>query len=596
MSQTATMPDWNLDVYFPGLDSPELQAAIEAYRNRLKELEDWFDANGIGKREPAVLDDELVALFEETIARFNTLMEEARLLYAYVHGSTDVDSRNERAQARESEVDAESPRMGKLRVRLTAWIGTLPVEELIVASEVAHAHAFPLRRAAKLAAKLMTPPEEALAAELSLTGSTAWGKLHGNMTSQLEVDVELADGVRTLPMSAVRNLAYDPNRDVRRAAYEAEIAAWKRVEVPLAAAMNSIKGEANTLSRKRGWTSCLEEAIFSAHIDADALDAMLEAARDSFPVFRRYLHAKAKALGIGRMAWYDLFAPVGGDREWSYPDAEAFIVENFRTYSEKMAAFAERSFRERWIDAPPKPGKRDGAYCMGTRADESRILMNFKPAFGSVSTLAHELGHAYHNLCLAERTPLQKGTPMTLAETASIFCETIIRKAALKAASAEERIGILEGSLQGACQVVVDITSRFEFESEVFERRAIRELSPRELCEIMTEAQKNTYGDGLEPDVLHPYMWAVKPHYYGRGFYNFPYMFGLLFALGLYAIFESEPDAFRQSYDDLLSSTGLADAATLAAAYGIDIRSKAFWAGSLSVVAEDVAEFERLAG
>ncbi|HLJ81155.1 MAG TPA: M3 family metallopeptidase, partial [Ktedonobacterales bacterium] len=228
--------------------------------------------------------------------------------------------------------------------------------------------------------------------------------------------------------------------------------------------------------------------------------------------------------------------------------------------------------------------------------DESRVLSNFKPGYPGMSTLAHELGHGYHNLCLAPRAMLQKGTPMTLAETASIFCETLVRSAALEQADAQGQIEILEASLQGSCQVVVDITSRFLFERGVFERRRERELSIDELNALMQQTQRDTYGDGLDEAALHPYMWAVKSHYYstGRSFYNFPYMFGLLFGLGLYARYQKDAEGFKASYDDLLSSTGLADAATLAARFDIDLRTPDFWRASLDIVRADIDRFEGL--
>ena len=261
-----------------------------------------------------------------------------------------------------------------------------------------------------------------------------------------------------------------------------------------------------------------------------------------------------------------------------------------------MSDFAARAFREQWIDAEPRDGKRDGAYCMPLRNDESRVFANFKPSFDGTSTLAHELGHGYHNMNLANRTMLQRSTPMTLAETASIFCETIIQQAALTRADAAEQLEILEAALQGSCQVVVDITSRFLFEQRVFEGRQQRELSVDELNALMLQAQRETYGDGLDEQLLHPYMWAMKPHYYstGRSFYNFPYMFGLLFGLGLYARYQQDAEQFKASYDDLLSSTGLADAATLAARFGIDTRTPDFWRSSLDVVRGQVAQFEAL--
>ncbi|HRK21969.1 MAG TPA: M3 family metallopeptidase [Fimbriimonadaceae bacterium] len=326
---------------------------------------------------------------------------------------------------------------------------------------------------------------------------------------------------------------------------------------------------------------------------------MMGAARKFFPAARKYLRAKAKRLGKDRLPWFDLFAPLpGAVREWAYAKSEDFIEQVFRGYSDRLADFARMSYQQSWTDAEPRLGKRDGGFCVGLRPGESRIFMNFKPAFGSVSTLAHELGHAYHNLCLKDRKPLQRGTPMTLAETASIFCETLIRQAGLREGSEEDRLEILEASIMGSVQTVVDISSRFLFESEVFERRAERELSAKELCDIMAKSQTETYGDGLDEAFLHHYMWAVKPHYYsaGRSFYNFPYMFGLLFGLGLFAIYEKNPDSFRARYDELLSSTGMFDAAELAKSFDIEIRDEAFWAASLKVIEDDIDRFVELTG
>jgi oligoendopeptidase F len=225
------------------------------------------------------------------------------------------------------------------------------------------------------------------------------------------------------------------------------------------------------------------------------------------------------------------------------------------------------------------------------------VFANFKASFEGMSTLAHELGHGYHNLNLASRTMIQRVTPMTLAETASIFCETIVQQAALKRGDQSEQLEILEAGLLGSCQVVVDITSRFLFEQEVFESRRERELSVDELCSAMHKAQHETYGDALDAKLLHPYMWAMKPHYYStsRSFYNFPYMFGLLFGLGLYSRYQADPEEFKASYDDLLSSTGVADAATLAGWFGIETRTQAFWQSSFDIIRGQVDRFESMA-
>lgn len=592
----SSLPHWDLSNVYPGLDSPEFNRDFQSFFDEIEALTAVFDEHGIqvGQTPDA---DQAVALFETLLGQYDRLLNRQRTLNAYVASFVTTDSRNALAQAKLSELQAHASKLSLLGTRWTAWVGALDPEALLEQSALAQQHAFMIHKARRQAEHLMSPQEEALAAELDLTGGTAWSKLYGSFSSQLTVEFTLNGQHQTLPMSALRNLAYDPDRTTRQAAYRAELDAWQRAELPIAAALNSVKGQVNALTRRRGWGSALDAALFLNHIDRQTLDVMLQAATAAFPDFRRYLKAKAQALGLETLAWYDLFAPLGQGRTWTFDEAQRFIVEQFGAFSDKMQELAQRAFAQRWIDAEPRPGKRDGAFCMPLGGEESRILTNFKPSYGGVSTLAHELGHAYHNLNLAAcQTQLQRTTPMTLAETASIFCETIVRRAALAQANPQEQMTILEASLQGACQVVVDITSRFRFEQAVFQRRRQRELSAAELCELMLEAQQQTYAEGLDPTALHPYMWAVKPHYYRAelSFYNFPYMFGLLFGLGLYAHYEQDPETFKATYDDLLASTGQADAATLAARFGIDLKDEAFWEASLDVVRSDIRRFEML--
>ena len=573
MSNAGSLPHWDMSVVFPGLDSPEFARGFQDIEASTAELDDYVG----GTLQLGVPESDLAPAVSALVERYNAVLAKVATMGAYITAFVTTNSRDTLAQARQSEFQQLTTRLYKIGTRIIAWTERLDIQTLIAESPVASDHAYWLRRAQITASHLMSPAEEALAADLNVTGGSAWSRLHGNVSSQLVVPVELNETPRELPMSVVRALAYDPSRDVRQSAYQAELAGWQRVAVPLAAAMNSIKGEVNILATRRGWESPLEAALFDAGIDRETLDAMMLAAHEAMPDFRRYLKAKARMLGLPVLAWYDLFAPVGIlPHPWQWDDAVRFITEQFGTYSERMSEFAARAFNERWIDAEPRDGKRDGAYCMALQGDESRVFSNFKASYDGMSTLAHELGHGYHNLNLAKRTMLQRVTPMTLAETASIFCETIVQQAALRRATEAEQVEILEASLQGSCQVVVDITSRFRFEQHVFESRRQRELAVEEFCEAMQDAQRETYGDGLDPEILHPYMWAMKPHYYstGRSFYNFPYMFGLLFGLGLYSRYQDDPDAFKASYDDLLASTGLADAATLAARFGIEIRTQ----------------------
>jgi pepF/M3 family oligoendopeptidase len=590
------LPHWDLTPIFPSLDSTEFVDEFDAVAMETQALTALFDARGISRDAELA---EAPDVFDEVTARLNDVLERLSVVYAYVVAHVRTDSRDEAAQARMSELRLRQVELSKLYTRFVAWVGSLDTDALLERSDTAREHEFMVRRAAEAAQHQMTPAEEELAAELGPSGASAWAKLHGDVTSQLAVEVEIDGENRQLPMSEVRNLAHDSDRDVRRRAYEAELRAWEASSVPLAAALNSVKGEANVLAARRGWGSPLESVLFESQIDRATLDAMLAAVREALPDLRRYLDAKARALGVPKLAWYDLFAPVaiGGQtegRDWSFESGHAFILEHFGSYSEPLRDLAERAFDERWIDAEPRPGKGDGAFCLRIRAGESRILANFRPSYSAMNTLAHELGHGYHNLVTAHLTPLQRDIPMTAAETASTFCETIVRNAALAGASPAERLEILEGSLDGAGQVVIDILSRFLFEQRLLDRRRERELSVSELCELMLDAQRETYADGLDGDLLHPYMWAVKPHYYFTTFYNFPYTFGLLFGLGLYARYEADPERFRARYDDLLGSTGLEDVPSLAARMDIDVRAPEFWRDSLAVIRAEVPRFEEL--
>jgi pepF/M3 family oligoendopeptidase len=590
-----SLPHWNLSNIYPSLDSAEFTDSFQQSIAQIDALEALFTQYNIGLEPHRVVDHDVVKLVEQIITGFGELVERLSTLMAYIHGFISTDSRNSLAHARQSELQAQLVRVSLLETRMAAAVGTLDLDSLFRQSSVAEEYRYMLELMKKEATHLMSPALEELAAELHLTGLSAWANLYNTYTSQISVAFEQDGETQQLPITAIRNLAYSPDRELRKRGYEAELAAWRASAVPIAAALNSIKGETLLLTKRRQWDSPLASALNNNHIDQATLDAMLQAAHESFPDFRRYLQAKAKAIGVEKLAWYDLFAPVGqSEQVWSYDQAESFIIEQFGTFSPKMRSLAERAFSQNWIDAEPRAGKIGGAFCMGVRDDESRILANYEPSFNSVSTLAHELGHAYHNLNLAQVPILQRSTPMSLAETASIFCETIVVQAALTKANPQEQIAILESSLQNSCQVVVDITSRFLFEKRVFELRKDRELSIAEFEELMLDAQRQTYGDGLDEEQLHGFMWAAKGHYYRYSFYNYPYMFGLLFALGLYARYQSEPSSFTAVYDDLLASTGKFDAADLAQRFGIDIHSVDFWRSSLDVIRRDIVKFEQL--
>ncbi len=440
----------------------------------------------------------------------------------------------------------------------------------------------------------MSEREEDLLAELEVPGVDAAATLAGELTSTLHGTLR---GDRR-PMSALRALAGDEDPALRREAYDAELGAWETVATPMAACLNTISGHTRVVDQRRGWPDSLSVNLWNNRVTPEILEAMHSAARESFPDFRRFLRAKAALHGhAGGLPWWDLVAPVPGAPAYDWSEAEAAVTAAFATFTPRLEGLAARAFRERWVDAGPRAGKRGGGFCSAIGGGESRILMNFDGSFDGIQTLAHELGHAYHNANLAARPALLRPTPMALAETASTFCETIMIQSGLEGADDRERLALLSNDLCGACQVVVDIHSRFRFESELFARRADGPLSVRELCDAMTSAQAATYGDGVDPATYHPWMWAVKPHYYfvSEHFYNWPYCFGLLFGIGLYARYLADPEAFRDDYDELLSSTGMLDARLLAARFGIDIADVAFWRSSLDVLRARIDDFVALA-
>ena len=590
---------WDLSSIYPGLASPEFVAAFAALQSQCAAMEQLFDSE-LASTNAGTPVATIGRVLGVAIEKLNTLHELSETLRVYIYGFVTTDSRDAEAARRLSEFEKVTARLSQINTRFKQWVGQLGalLEPAIAQDSTAQAHAFLLREIATQARYLMGGAEESLAAELTLSGGNAWGKLQGTLTSQLTVEFILDDEVKHLPMPALINLQTHPDEAVRRRAHTAEIQAWESVRSALAACLNGVKGEVVTLNRRRGYPDALASALEQARIDRATLEAMLAAMADAFPMFRRYFRAKAQRLGKTQLAWWDLAAPTAqSTRTFTFDEARTFILDNFRGFAPELHALAARAFDEHWIDAEQRPGKRGGAFCDGVPLfKESRILCNFDGSLDQVSTIAHELGHAFHNECLfaAGKTELQSVLPMTLAETASIMCETIAMDAALaQASNPQDELAILETSLIGSSQVIVDIYSRFLFEREVFERRALVEVSAEELCEIMARAQRETYGDGLDERFLHPYMWTWKPHYYDpkNSFYNFPYAFGLLFATGLYAIYQERGESFVPAYRALLASAGEASAADLAARFGIEIRTRAFWDASLAIIGQRVDRY-----
>lgn len=585
---------WNLERLYTSFESQEYMDDFKKLEEKISELGKWADDN-LDTR------DEAAKKMEDYINYSSKISNLFIKLRGFANLSSSVDARDEVALREMDKLVVKISETTKAEVQFKKFIKEIDnLEEIINSSELLKEHEFHLKQIKLNTKYMLSEEEEILISKMSNTGSDAWSNLQDKVTSTLMVDIHLDGKDQSLPLPVVRNLAYNKDANTRKTAYEAELEAYKKIEESSAAALNGIKGEVLTISELRGFESPLEETLVKSRMDKESLDAMLRAMEESLPIFHKYFRKKAELLGYqGGLPFYEIFAPMGEvNMSFTYEEAIEYIVDNFKTFSDKLANYVKDAYDNDWLDVEPRDGKRGGAFCANLHPiGESRILSNFSGSFSDMTTLAHELGHGYHGLTLREESILNSRYPMPIAETASIFCETIVVNAALKEASDEEALTILEASISDAAQVIVDIYSRFLFESELFEKRKQSSLSVGELKDIMLDAQKKAYGDGLDHDILHPYMWLNKPHYYSAGlnFYNFPYAFGLLFSKGLYVEYLNRGEEFVKEYDDLLNATGKHDIRDVALRMDVDIHDPDFFRNSLKLIEKDIERFIELA-
>ncbi len=597
MTAIEHLPHWTVTDVHESFTARSFLTAMEqvtADTDRLVALFDEHDVRAVPTRD---VDGSDGVVADAILRAFNAWDLRLDELSAYAHAAVSTNSYDEAAQSIADQLSRLASRGTPLLARLVDWVAALGALGLADVSTEAAEHLGPLQRLSARAAHQMSETDEGLYAELTPFGPSAWARLHADVTSQLHGDVVTTDGTRRLPMSMVRGLASDANPSVRQAAYDAEMAAWPTVGVVCAAAMNSIKGGANVVNRRRHWDSPLDASLYANSVSHPTFDAMQRAVDSVLDDLRGWMRTKAGLHGgTGSLLWRDLFAPLPGSGTTVEWERGLQIVDAaFSSYGGQLGGLVHRAIDEGWVDAEPRDGKRGGAFCMSFVGDRSLVFLNWNGSMDSTRTTAHELGHAYHNTQLAHRTPLQRQLPMALAETASIFCETLVVEEGLQRLTGAERLALLDIELQASTQVVVDIRSRLLFETEVFARTQKRTLGVTELNEMMLAAQDAAYGAGLDQSTAHPYMWAVKPHYYGSHLYNWPYTYGLLFGLGLFARYRADPEHFRSAYDDALSRVGMNSAEELGASFGLDVTSDEFWLASVEVLRGRVAEYELLA-
>ena len=585
--------NWSLKELYPSFESNEFKMDMEKLTTKIQEINEW--ANEI------VEDDcNILLKLEEYIKRYSKLNELISKIGAFIGLSISVNTKDSEALRYSDIFEKKLTYIVEASTKLERYISKISdIDSIIEKSELLKAHEFVLKNIVEQSKYLLSDKEESIIANMKNTGSNAWSKLKDNLISSLKVEINEDGEVKEYPLTVVLNMAEDKCEEVRKRAYEAEIASYTKVEEGVAAALNGIKGEVITVCDFRGYKSPLEKTLLDSRMDEESLNAMLDAMKESLPAFRKYLRRKAEMLGHKNgLPFYDLYAPISSaDMKFTYDEGAKFVVKNFRTFSDNLGDFAQKAIDNDWIDVEPREGKVGGAFCAGLHfIGESRVLLNYGGSFGDVVTMAHELGHGFHGECLKNEAILNSEYPMPIAETASTFCETIIKKAAIKEANKDEALAILEAEICDCTQVIVDIYSRFLFEKSVFEARKESALTVEKIKELMLEAQREAYGDGLDPEYLHPYMWAWKPHYYDANYnyYNFPYAFGLLFAKGLYAEYLKKGTSFTSEYEKLLSITGKNKIADITKEVGIDIHNKEFWRNSLKTIQDDIEKFIEL--
>ena len=577
--------EWSLDVLYKGIEDPalsvdmaRLEELIAAYKQAVGELD---AANAAASLKKVILVREEMTVLVRRLAGYFSLRRSAN--------SADTEG-----AAYTTKIQNLATGIAKEAVVFQKFVGALEnIDEIIAEDEILSAYKFYFNEVREEVAHTMSDEAEAIFARMNISGGGAWGDLVSYLTATVEVDYK--GEITTL--SAIRGLADSSNAEERKAAFEAEIACYKKIKDSIAFALNSIKAQVNMEAELRGYANPLEMTLAQSRMKKETLDAMLQAMREAMPKFREYLKHKAKLLGHENgLPWYDILTPMGKADSASYTveDAHKYLVDHFNSFAPDLAEMVDRAFKEEWIDFYPRGGKVGGAFCSNLPfIGQSRILTNFSGSFGSVVTLAHELGHAYHGQQIQDHRPLNTGYTMPVAETASNFNELIIVNDAIEKATGEEKIQLIESQIQDNTQIIVDIYSRFLFEDEVIRRRKDTFLFADELEKIMINAQKEAFGDGLDPDYLHPWMWCCKSHYYrsGLSYYNFPYAFGGLFSLGLYAKYLEEGEAFLPKYRALLTATTVDTVENVAGIAGIDLTKPDFWRTSLAMMTKQIDLF-----
>jgi len=574
---------WDLSALYSGFDDPKFEADIarldgmmEAYRHLVQSL-DGLDAAALAE---LLRREEEMWVVGADLQKFTDMRREADA------GDSQAVSAMGRLKTLFGSIAGETALVRR-------WMGEISIKEADYAAyPILDSYRFYISEEAEKGRHMLETSAEALLARMQGCAGSAWTDLRGYLTAFAHAPMN----GKELTLTQLRGFIHSQSRELRRAAFEAELECSRSIEGGMCFAINGIKEYMNLMAELRGYGDIMTMTLAQCRMLPETLKALWDAVEEALPKFHAYLCRKATLLGYENgLPWYDLCAGLGkSERRFDTEEARAYLVELLGAFSQDLGELVDRAFREHWIDFYPRPGKSGGAFCRNlSNQKQSRVLTNFEGNLDGVVTIAHELGHAYHGHMIQDHRPLNRIYTMPVAETASNFNETLVMNAAIAGAQGQEKLALLEQRLQDYTQVICDIYSRFLFEKAVFEERKEGFLFPERLCQIMAEAQRTAYGPGLDPACLHPYMWINKVHYYYTtlSFYNFPYAFGALLANGLYTCYRKEGEAFVKKYQAFLRATTVSTVEEAAAVAGIDVTRKEFWAESLAMVAGQIDEF-----
>lgn len=591
-------PTWDLDSIFPGgSESAEYARFRENIRRELKAAGEQFD------RLPEELDDSSRTLWIEYILKLQEIMQHVHDAESFAQCLISQNVNDEKAHQICGEVDVFNSEFEKLKVLFESFAKSQADQEwakLVSGGELKRVE-FYLNEVRDTARLKMEPEFESLAADLAVNGYHAWNRLYDKMYGDLSVDYSENGKKKKLSLSQLANKMSSPDRKIRRRAFEKLEEAWETRASLASMVLNFQAGFRLTLYSRRKWDSFLLEPLLICRLKEESLEAMWSAVETAGPKLNQYIDAKKKILGIDRFRWYDQTAPIGAShRIYSFGEAGDLIVEKLGEFSAEQADFTRMALDKRWVEAENRSGKAGGAFHSSfITSKQSRILMTFEGSFDNLSTLAHELGHAYHRRILRDAPFFSTIYPMNLAETASIFNELLVTDAALaKTTEKDEKLMLLDQKLQNAYVLFCNLYARFLFDKAFYSERKRGLVSRARLDELMVDAQKKAFVGTLADDGFHPLFWASKLHFYltGQPFYNYPYTFGYLFSSGVYNRAKEEGPSFAKDYQALLADTGRMTSEEVAMKHmGADLTRSDFWLEAVNRCLSDVEPFVRLA-